>query len=118
MWFCATTDTAHAQRSYLTVVRLLVFIYIFFYQIFRAFSLFLIVSRYNCIIFYSIIISANQVVYCIGKSICRQSRVFLDCTYFWFLHKYYVWYFVWCYHERTVENMKISSNLILTSWHL
>ena len=30
----------------------------------------------------------------------------------------YWWYSVWWYYEWTVENMKISCNLILAGWHL
>ena len=123
-------------------------IYIFFYQTFRIFSQFLIISWYDFLIFYFfsfsifiyffifdlislffIIISAmkfvhivyiqskyiqNQVVYYFGKSIYRQSRTFWTKK----ISGCYTKLYGWWYYEWTIENMKITINLILTASHL
>ena len=46
-----------------------------------------------------------------------QVTYFLNCPYK-DAQNCHGWYSVWWYHERTVENMKISYNLILARWHL
>ena len=104
---------------------------VFFYKISYIFSRFLIISWYDFIMFDFIIISTMKLVYIqliyywivmvvISIYAVLESQFISNVELFRTkkISGFYPKYYVWCFHERTVENMKVSHNLILTGWHL
>ena len=109
--------------------------YMFFYEISRIFSRFLIILWYDFNVFKSIISSAGKFThtfYIFNQNIYRtkwftilESQFIGNPELFWtkkisgFYIKFYGgWYSLLWYHDWAVENMKIPRNLMLTGWHL